>query len=69
MIDPERYFVHRWNPDRTIDSICSVCCLTACTEPSLARAQAREEQHECPSWALDRFKGGLGRPVSQLGTT
>jgi len=69
MIDPERYFIHQWNPNRTIDSICSVCGLTACTELSLARVQTCEEQHECPDWAIGRFMGRLGQPVSQLGKT
>ena len=67
MIDPERYFIHQWNPNRTIDSVCSVCNSTVCTESSLARVQECEEKHECPSWAADRFNGGLGHPVSRSG--
>jgi hypothetical protein len=71
MIDPERYFIHQWNSDHTIDSICSVCGLTACTEPTLSRAQEGEEQHQCPDWALGlvrfdakRIATPIGKPVT-----
>jgi hypothetical protein len=69
MTDPARYFVHRWNPDKTIDSICSVCGLTACKESTLALAQDCEKRHRCPDWAVGRFNGGLGRIVSQTSNT
>jgi hypothetical protein len=65
MIDPERYFIHQCNQNQTIDSFCSVCGLTVCTEPSLASVQEYEEKHLCPSGIANRFKGGLGQPVSK----
>lgn len=53
MIGPQRYFIHRWNQDQTTASICSVCGQTVCNEWFLARAQEYEDQHECPSGAID----------------
>ena len=64
MIDPERYFIHQRNADQTITSLCSVCGLSVCSELSLARVQECEDRHECPSWAVDRFNGAVGRPVA-----
>jgi hypothetical protein len=58
--------MHQRNENLTIDSICSICGSTVCTEPSLSRVQEHEENHECPSSAADRFNGGLGQPVSRF---
>jgi hypothetical protein len=66
MIDPERYFIHQWNQDQTIESFCSVCGATVCSELALSRVQECEDQHVCPGWAGDRFNGGLGQPVSKI---
>jgi hypothetical protein len=64
MVEAKRCFIHRWNPNKTIDSICCDCCLTVCNEPSLARAEESEKKHECPGGVINRFKGGLGQPVA-----
>jgi hypothetical protein len=63
MNDSERYFIHRWNSDRTIDSVCSFCNLRVCSERSLLRAQECEAKHACPAWSAAGFIGELGKQV------
>ena len=53
MIDPERYFVHQWNAVGKIESICSVCGLTACTELSLSRVHNAKSRIHALSGLLD----------------
>jgi hypothetical protein len=48
----ESVFVHRWNQDRTVDSICTVCYATVCCEPALSMLKEWEDAHECPGSAL-----------------
>jgi hypothetical protein len=41
-------FFYRVNPDKTIDSICAFCYMTAATAYSQAELYARERAHRCP---------------------
>ena len=47
-------FVHRWNSDDSVDSICLVCYEIACTGLPLATAKEWEERHVCPVAAIIR---------------
>jgi len=44
----EAPFIHRWNADRTIDAICTVCFQTACRASTLSLVRQGELKHECP---------------------
>jgi hypothetical protein len=41
-------FKQRSNADGTFDSICSICCRTACDVESLEVLRRRENRHKCP---------------------
>ena len=40
-------FVHRFNPDGTVDSICTTCAKTVATEPEERALIPSEDRHEC----------------------
>jgi hypothetical protein len=41
-------FFYRVNPDKTIDSICAFCYMTAATADTHAELHVRERAHRCP---------------------
>jgi len=46
---PMQYrFLHRWNNDRTIDSVCTVCSKTLCRDATLMQVRQCENAHRCP---------------------
>jgi hypothetical protein len=48
-------YVHRRNPDASIDSICTTCFQTVASEDSEDKLIAHEERHSCdPHWQLPR---------------
>jgi len=48
-------FVHRRNPDASIDSICTTCFQTIASEDSDSQLIAHEERHTCdPYWQITR---------------
>jgi len=49
-------FVHRYNHDSTIDSICRECFITIGTAGSGAELEILERKHHCDSWLIDRYK-------------
>lgn len=40
-------FVHRFNLDGSVDSICSACAKTIATEPAEVALTPAEDSHEC----------------------
>jgi hypothetical protein len=48
-------FVHRKNPDKTIDSICTACFQTIASEDHEDKLIAHEKSHSCdPYWQYSR---------------
>ena len=41
-------FFYRINPDKTVDSICAFCYMTAATANSQAEIHELERKHRCP---------------------
>jgi hypothetical protein len=41
-------FFYRINPDKTVDSICAFCYLTAATAATQEELHVREREHQCP---------------------
>jgi hypothetical protein len=41
-------FFYRINPDKTVDSICAFCYMTAATVNTHAELHVRERDHRCP---------------------
>ncbi len=48
-VSPVR-FVHRFNPDGSIDSICTNCFATIATDQSEVRLGDREQAHTCDGY-------------------
>jgi hypothetical protein len=46
-------YMYRWNPDLTIDAICTVCYETVCRERTLTLVREAETKHQCPGTAKD----------------
>ena len=44
-------FMYRWNPDLTIDAICTACYETVCRERTLTLVREAETKHQCPGKA------------------
>jgi hypothetical protein len=47
-------FLYRFNPDKTIDAICSICWLTAATGKDQDAVRAQEAAHQC--WRTNQVK-------------
>jgi len=45
-------FVHRANPDGTIDSICRICCATVYTAMWEAELDLAEQRHSCEAMQM-----------------
>jgi len=48
MSSPQKRFVHQWNKDKTIESLCTVCHETVCRAASLLLVRECELKHRCP---------------------
>jgi hypothetical protein len=53
---PTLQFVHRFNEDGTIDSICRQCFITVATEASESALEPEERKHECWPWLIEEYK-------------
>jgi hypothetical protein len=60
-------FVHRWNTDDSVDSICLVCYELTCTGLPLATAKEWEGIHVCPVAAIRKWNAELSHIQSQFG--
>jgi hypothetical protein len=49
-------FVHRFNADGTIDSICRQCFVTVATARRESELLSQENDHICEPDVLDRFR-------------
>jgi hypothetical protein len=49
-------FIHRFNEDGTIDSICRECFITVATDLSNSHLEIEERKHNCDPSLLDRYK-------------
>ncbi len=49
-------FVHRFNEDGTIDSICRDCFVTVATDISTSHLELEERKHKCDLSLIDRYK-------------
>jgi hypothetical protein len=49
-------FVHRFNEDGTIDSICRHCFITVATEVSESDLEPEEREHKCDPWMIEGYK-------------
>ena len=61
-------FAHRYNPDRTCDSICSRCFRTIATVRDQAELPKIESQHVCDPHILERF-GRFESSKTQVGSS
>lgn len=57
MDSPDRFgFAHRANTDGSIDSICRLCFATIATAQWAQELAARERDHVCDPWVLERYR-------------
>lgn len=56
-------FVHRWNQDGTIDSICRECFVTVAASKREVDLDQSERLHVCDPWTVKQFRD-LARPES-----
>jgi len=56
-MNPFGPFAHRWNRDKSIDSICTACFQTIASEYLENKLIAHEERHVCnPHWQFSRAR-------------
>ena len=49
-------FIHRFNEDGTVDSICRDCFVTIATEESASDLEREERKHKCDLSMTERYK-------------
>lgn len=49
-------FLHRFNSDGTIDTICRECFITVATRSREADLERPESDHICDPWVVEKFK-------------
>jgi len=65
-------FAHRRNPDKSIDSICTVCFQTIASEDLEGKLIAHERSHTCDPYWQSRFdyrESAFAPPLSQSAMT
>lgn len=56
MLPRQNMFVHRENPDGTIDSVCRACFATVGTSAREADLEPAEKRHACDPALLERWQ-------------
>ena len=49
-------FIHRFNNDGTIDTVCRVCFITVATRTCESDLERLEHDHLCNPWMVARYK-------------